>query len=187
MARQMRFEQRMSESDALMWRNEKDPMLRTTVIATAVLDTTPDRQRLLDRLERASRQIPRLRQRVVHSPLSAAPPRWEVDPHFDLRYHVRWCRAAGGGDVTELFRLAEPMAMQGFDRARPLWELLVVEGLADGQAGTALKLHHSISDGVGLVQLAMSLFDLERDPTEDPGPLPPAPEPEDLGVVARIA
>ena len=53
--------------------------------------------------------------------------------------------------------------MQGFDRARPLWEVVVVEGLEDGRAALILKLHHSITDGVGGVKIAMNLFDLERD------------------------
>jgi hypothetical protein len=81
MADPMRFERRMSDADALMWRNEKDPMLRSTIIAVAILDRPPDHQRLMRRLERTTRVVPRLRQRVVHSPLSIAPPRWEVDPN----------------------------------------------------------------------------------------------------------
>ena len=82
-------------------------------------------------------------------PLGVAPPRWEVDPHFDLRYHVRWMRAVGAGTTRELFDIAEPIAMQGFDRARPLWELTVVEGLADERAAVIMKIHHSITDEVG--------------------------------------
>jgi diacylglycerol O-acyltransferase len=181
---QLRFEQRMSDADALMWRNEKDPLLRSTIVALAVLDQGPDRAALLDRIERTSRTIPRLRQRVVHSPLSVAPPRWEIDPNFDLAYHVRFHRTQGSLD--DVLRIAEPVAMQGFDRARPLWELVVVEGLADGGAATILKLHHSISDGVGLVQIAMNLFDLERTPPPLPE-APPAPVPDVLSMPARMA
>ena len=73
--------------------------------------------------------MPRLRQRVVSSPWSLAPPRWEVDPYFDLDYHLRWTRAAGTEDLAEVLRVAEPIAMQGFDRDRPLWEMTVIEGL----------------------------------------------------------
>ena len=57
----------------------------------------PDRGRLEDKIERATRLIPRLRQRVVSNPYSIAPPRWELDPHFDRRFHVRWVDAPAGG------------------------------------------------------------------------------------------
>src|SRR5438270_7147718 len=93
MAEEMRFERRMSDADALMWSIEKDPLLRSTITAIALLDRSPDRDRLVDKIDRASRLIPRLRQRVVGSPLVPAPPRWVVDANFDLTYHLRWIRS----------------------------------------------------------------------------------------------
>ncbi|HWW54954.1 MAG TPA: wax ester/triacylglycerol synthase domain-containing protein, partial [Acidimicrobiales bacterium] len=173
MADDLRFEHRMSDSDALMWTIEKDPMLRSTIVAVAALDRAPDHRALAERLERASRLVPRLRQRVVGNPFSLAPPRWEVDPHFDLRYHLRWLRTPAGGDLDQALHLVEPIAMQGFDRARPLWEFYVIEGLADDGAVVALKLHHAITDGVGAVKIGMVLFDLEREPSQ---PLPEMPD-----------
>ncbi|HWW54501.1 MAG TPA: wax ester/triacylglycerol synthase domain-containing protein, partial [Acidimicrobiales bacterium] len=168
MADQMRFEHRMSDSDALMWGIEKDPMLRSTIVAVAVLDRPPDRARLAERLERATRLVPRLRQRVVGNPFSVAPPRWEVDPHFDLGYHLRWQRAPAGSDLDAALGLIEPIAMAGFDRARPLWEFVVIDGLTGGGAAIGLKLHHAITDGVGAVKIGMVLFDLEREPAAEP-------------------
>src|SRR3954468_7257692 len=175
MADTMRFEHRMSDADALMWTIEKDPQLRSTITAVAVLDQSPDRERLVESLERATRLVPRLRQRVVSNPLSIAPPRWESDPNFDLNFHLRWVRASGDGTLKDLFSIAEPIAMQGFDRARPLWEYTVVEGLEDGKAGLIMKIHHAITDGVGGVALMLATFDLERDPG-DRGPMPEEPE-----------
>src|SRR6187397_1200733 len=99
----------MSDADALMWSIEKDPLLRSTITSISILDRAPDRERLLRRIDRGTRRIPRLRQRVVSVPLSIAPPRWEIDPHFDLHYHVRWIRAVGAGTTRELFDLAEPI------------------------------------------------------------------------------
>ena len=61
----MQYETRMSDSDALMWNIEKDPILRSTITAVAILDRRPDRDALLHRLERGTRLIPRMRQRVV--------------------------------------------------------------------------------------------------------------------------
>ena len=61
----MHFESRMSDSDALMWTIEKDPILRSTITAVAVLDRCPDRETLLWKIDRGTRLIPRMRQRVV--------------------------------------------------------------------------------------------------------------------------
>jgi WS/DGAT/MGAT family acyltransferase len=179
----MRFEDRMSDTDALMWTVESDPSLRSTMIGVAVFDSEPDRGRLIDKIQRGSRLVPRLRQRVVGNPLSLAPPRWEADPNFDLSYHLRFWRAPDGGTLQDVLRLAEPLAMQGFDRARPLWELVVVDGLADGRAACILKLHHAITDGIGVIRIAMVLFDLERHRDVDTSPLPDLPE---LHVMNRL-
>jgi WS/DGAT/MGAT family acyltransferase len=173
--RTLRFDDRMGDADALAWSIEKDPLLRSTIIVVLVLDRTPDRALVTQRRERGSRLVPRLRQRVVSSPWSLAPPRWEVDPYFDLDYHLRWTRAAGTEDLSEVLRAAEPIAMQGFDRERPLWEMTVIEGLTDDRAAIIMKIHHSITDGVGAVKIGMVLFDLERTPPGPPPPLPAAP------------
>lgn len=173
--RTLRFEDRIRDADALAWSIERDPMLRSTIIAVLVLDRAPDRALLSQRLDRGSRLVPRLRQRVVTSPWSIAPPRWEVDPYFDLDYHLRWTRAAGAHDVGQVLRVAEPIAMQGFDHDRPLWEMTVIEGLTDDRAAVIMKIHHSITDGVGAVKIGMVLFDLERTPPGPPAPLPTAP------------
>src|SRR4051794_39100794 len=90
---EMRFEQRMSDQDALMWAIEKDPLLRSTITTVSVLESSPDRDRFQEQLERATRTVPRLRQRVISAPLSGAPPRYVIDENFDLDYHVRWLKA----------------------------------------------------------------------------------------------
>ena len=75
-----------------------------------------------------------------------------------------------------VLEIAATAAMGDFDRARPLWELTLVEGLPQGRAALVLKVHHSMSDGVGGMKLLLMLFDLEPEPP-DAGP---DPEPEIL-------
>jgi WS/DGAT/MGAT family acyltransferase len=183
MTEPMRFEQRMSDQDALMWGIEADPLLRSTIIAIALLDRAPDRARLEEKVERGTRDIPRLRQRVVATPWAVAPPLWAVDPNFDMRYHVRWMRAMGDGSLRSLLDLAAPIAMQSFDRARPLWEFTVVEGLADGKAALIQKVHHSVTDGVGGMKMALMLLDIEREPAPSDEPLTPAPAAETFSPI----
>ena len=135
---ELRFADRMTDSDSLMWTIEKDPLLRSTITAVLFLDSAPDEKRLRHLLERGTRLVPRMRQRVRGNPYSIAPPRWEGDPHFDLDYHLRWVGASGDRDERSVLDMAEPMAMQGFDRARPLWEMVVITDLADGGAALVL-------------------------------------------------
>lgn len=182
------YEDRMSDSDALMWNIERDPILRSTITGLWLLDVPPDRARLLDRAERALHYIPRLRQRVAANPFSIAPPRWEIDPDFDLGFHLRWVRAPGAGTRRDVLDFCQPIAMQSFDRDRPLWELYVVEGLEGGKAGIVMKLHHAISDGVGMVQMMGRLMETWRtpDPKKKPKKLPPLPEPQYKGIGERF-
>lgn len=170
----MRYDDRMSDFDRIMWVIEKNPLLRSTITAITLLDRTPDRARVMHRVDRATRNIPRLRQRVVWNPYSIAPPRWEFDPHFDLSHHVRFASAGGDNNFDAVIAFVEPMVTQSFERDRPLWEFVVIEDLVDGQAALITKLHHTITDGVGAVRLLLELVDLEPDPPELD--MPPEPD-----------
>lgn len=182
----LEFTDRMSDSDALMWNIEKDPLLRSTIVAVSILDQAPDRARLTERIERATRVIPRLRQHAVQSSLGVAPPKWVFDPNFDLNYHLRFLSAPGNGTLRDLFDMIAPIGMQGFDRARPLWEFYVVEGLEGGKAAMVQKVHHSVTDGVGGVEIALTMLDLERNPSFDLGPMPEAPEPQRFNAIELL-
>lgn len=172
-----RFPTHLSPSDAVMWNIEKDPVLRSTITAIAVLDSTPDWERLVQVVERASRVIPRLRQRVVVPPLRLGPARWVDDRTFDLDYHLRRVRVAEPGDFRAALDAAQPMGSAAFDRARPLWEFTLIDGLDDGHAVFVQKLHHSMADGLGVVELAMELLDDQPDAA--PRPMPDQP-PQDV-------
>ena len=163
---EMEFDEWMSDADAALWHAERDPRLRSTIVLVCELDALPDRARFDESIAYTLAQIPRLRQRVVEDALRIAPPRWEDDPHFDPRFHVRFATLGGQGSLRALLDMAEPIAMQAFDKDRPLWELYLVDGLAGGRAGMILKLHHAVSDGMGLVRMTGALVERtrERDP-----------------------
>lgn len=165
------------DMESVLWRIEKDPLLRQTMTAVLILDRPPDRETLLDRLERASRTLPPLRHRLMEAPFRLSTPRWLVDPNFDLSYHVRWIRAPGDGSLDGVLEFARQSAMSGLDQARPLWALTVVEGLKGRRAAAIIKMSHVMTDGVGSLALLTLLGDLTRTP-RDPGPMPAAPLPE---------
>lgn len=164
-----RFDAHMSDADALMWNIEKDPLLRSTIVTLLVLDRAPDFDLLRERVERGSLLIPRLRQRVASPMMRMGPPHWSADPHFDIDYHLRRIRAPEPGDLSTVLDVARRSAMAGFDRARPLWEYTLVEGLEGDRAAFVIKVHHSMTDGVGGMKLLLMLFDLERNPAEIEG------------------
>ena len=168
-----RVREAMSAADAVLWNIEHDPVLRSTITAIGVFDRAPDWERLVARLEHAVVTVPRLGQRVVTTPLGLGPPRWVTDPDFDLAYHLRRVEAPAPRDLSAVLAIAQPIAMAAFDRERPLWEFTLVEGLADGRAALIQKVHHSLTDGVGGVELALALLDDRPDVPIDP-PLPPA-------------
>jgi WS/DGAT/MGAT family acyltransferase len=163
----------MTSSEAVLWDIEKDPVLRSTITAVAILDRAPDWDRLLARLDYASRVIPRLRQRVIVPPLRLSRPRWVVDPGFDLSYHVRRATVPAPGTLREVLDFAQPLSMAAFDRARPLWEFTLDEGMTGGRAALVQKIHHTLTDGIGGIELALAILDDARDADEPE--LPPEP------------
>ncbi|HVM52551.1 MAG TPA: wax ester/triacylglycerol synthase domain-containing protein [Acidimicrobiales bacterium] len=169
----LRFERRMSDTEALMWALEDDPVLRSTFANVTFLDRMPDVERFRERMLLAIEALPRLRQRVSDPP-GIANPEWVDDPFFDLDFHVRRVGAPAPGDERAVLDLAARLSLDPFDRARPLWQFTVVEGMADGRAAMVQKLHHTITDGEGGVRLSAMFLDLARDATE---PLGGVPEP----------
>jgi len=181
----IRFPREMNAQDAFLWNMEEEPVLRSTTAAVTLLDGPPDRALLEARLRQAAADIPRLRQRVVPLPQWVGNPVWVRDDDFDLAFHLRHVRAAGSGQLEEVFALAEIAAMAGFDRDRPLWEFCVVEGLEGGRAALIQKLHHAVTDGVGGMLLMERVYDRDEAPRPraQVPELPKEPEPGELGLV----
>jgi diacylglycerol O-acyltransferase / wax synthase len=91
----------------------------------------------------------------------------------DLTYHVRRHLLPAPGGRPELMELAARIHGRELDRRRPLWELHLVDGLQDGRQATLMKVHHSIADGIGGMDVARALFD--RGPAGSPRATPPGP------------
>lgn len=185
----------MTELETLMWRSERHPELSSTIVAVMLLDTTPDWDRLWAAHEWAVGLIRRTRERVQEPILPVGPPVWVQDPDFTLGQHLRRARLDGGDDLATLLRYAERFALAPLDRKRPLWEAVLVEGLADGRAAYLLKLHHSVTDGLGGVQLLSLVQSRTREHTPDKpasaaGASPPATNPAVLAtrqLASRVA
>jgi diacylglycerol O-acyltransferase / wax synthase len=153
---------KMSDAEALMWRLDKDPYLTSTFANVTILDGRPDLAALKARLERALHFVPRLRQRVQTTPANLTPPIWADDPQFDLDYHVRHVALPKPGSMRQLLDFASLVAVDPFERTRPLWQFVFVDGLTKGRTAMIQKLHHTITDGEGGVKLSLQFLDFER-------------------------
>jgi len=75
--------------------------------------------------------VPRYRQKIRFVPLAIGRPRWVDDPHFNLGYHLRHTALPSPGSEEQLRNLVGRVMSQRLDRARPLWEMWIVEGLVE--------------------------------------------------------
>jgi diacylglycerol O-acyltransferase / wax synthase len=138
------------------------------------------RQELAGRLQ----LVPRLRQRVLCPRVGQGLPLSVDDPGFDLANHVRTVQVPAPGGQRELLGLCDELCLRLLDRARPLWELWLVTGLAEGRVGLVLKLHHSLADGLAAVQLAGLLLDGTANAPNPAAPWQPRPAPSGWALVA---
>lgn len=155
------YDETMSSSDALIWHIEQDPQLRSTVMSVWFLQRPPSPERMHGTVERMVSQLPRLRQRVVDD---RPRPRWVAADRFDADAHYRYEDLGGDADRDDVMSRAQEWVREPFDRSRPLWQLGIFSGLADGRGALVLKLHHAIADGVGLMLMLAALADLEPNP-----------------------
>ncbi len=176
---------RMSELEATMWRSERHPRQSSTMTTLFLLDRAPDWDRFVEAHDWATSLVARARQRVVEPLLPTAPPVWRTDPHFALSYHLRRAQLGERNTMADLLELTQTIALTPFDRTRPLWEATLVEGLEGGRAAYVLKLHHSVTDGLGTIQLVSMLGSRSRAHTADkPRGVAPTPVEESSDPVA---
>jgi diacylglycerol O-acyltransferase len=167
----------LSAFEGVMWRAERDPRTRSKAVLVEVLDSEPEWDRLVAAHRRIVRRIARLRERIVEPTLPLVQPSWSADPHFGLGYHLQRARLPEPGTFRQLLDLAQSVHLRPLDPARPPWEAVLVEGLEGGRAAYLLKFHHSLADGMGLIQL----LSLGHSPTAK---RPTGREPEDLEEAA---
>lgn len=148
----------------------------------------PSPEELAEQIDARVDRLPRYRQRLAHPDAGRMSWQcWEEDPLFHPLRHVRRAAVVRPGGWDELLELAAIEFSRRLDRDRPLWEVVIVEGLAEGRWAMLTKTHHCLVDGVGNVEATMLLLDPERDPAPDsPPPLPPAPPPHDPPVPTAL-
>jgi diacylglycerol O-acyltransferase / wax synthase len=149
----------------------------------------PSYEAFLRHLERRLHLVPRYRQKLAFPPLGQGRPVWVDDAHFNLGYHVRHTALPEPYGEAELRRLAGRVFSQQLDRAKPLWEVWLVEQVGSDRFALVNKTHHALVDGISGVDITTVLFDLEPDPPPpptSPPPWVPRPEPSRATLLADV-
>ncbi|MFO0145106.1 MAG: wax ester/triacylglycerol synthase family O-acyltransferase, partial [Betaproteobacteria bacterium] len=107
---------------------------------------------------------PAFTRRLAPMPLDLANPVWIEDETVDLDRHVQRRVLPRPGTPAQLHALVARLHAQPLDRARPLWQTVVIEGLAGGEVAVYTKIHHAAVDGAAGVALAAALMDLAPQP-----------------------
>jgi WS/DGAT/MGAT family acyltransferase len=114
------------------------------------------RKNVADRLH----EIPVLTQRVIRAPFDLTWPALVPDTDIDLDRHISRVALPSPGTADQFDTLISEFLSRPLVRTRPLWQLLIIEGLEDGRAAAALKVHHALADGVSGAETFASLFDI---------------------------
>ena len=126
---------------------------------------------LLENFEGAiDSHFPILRCRIEELPLQIDKAYWVEDPRFSLTYHYTRVALPKSQNWQALYRLFGQFHAQPLDHAKPLWQLMVVEGLdrlegiPHGSTAVFFKIHHAVMDGKSALRLVNSLHSLDPEP-----------------------
>jgi diacylglycerol O-acyltransferase len=114
-------------------------------------------------------EIPVLTQRVVRAPFDMTWPILVEDDRFDLDRHVVRVALPAPGTDDQLDAFVSEFLSRSLSPQRPLWQLLIIEGLEDGRAVLVVKMHHALADGVSFAETIANFFDISpevRPPAE---------------------
>lgn len=144
------------------WLQMDRPVNIMMIASFMTFDEPLDFDRLITTVEQRLLVFDRFKQRVIPPRIPFGNHTWELDPHFDIRAHIHRVALPAPGDKKALQAFMSDLISTPLDRTRPLWQFHVVEGYGSGSV-LAGRLHHSIADGIALMQVLLSLTDLSAD------------------------
>nr|WP_110471551.1 wax ester/triacylglycerol synthase family O-acyltransferase [Williamsia limnetica] len=143
----------------------------TQVGSLLILERRPgglDYPKLLSTVESRLQLVPRYRQKIREVTLGLARPVWVDDREFDITYHVRRSALPSPGADDQLHDLVARLMSRPLERTRPLWEMYLVEGLADDRMAILTKTHRALVDGHEALEINQIIVDDTRDPPAMP-------------------
>ncbi len=180
---QYMYERLSAQDNSFLVAEEENVPLHIAAVGILELGdlATPDGGVDIRKFKRATEaqlhRIPRYRQRLAYVPFENRPV-WIDDQHFNIDYHIRHTALPRPGGVEELKKLVARILTRQLDRARPLWEIWVVEGLQDDRFAMVSKIHHCMVDGSSGADVAQILLSpTPEHQVEEPPPYYPRPAP----------
>jgi diacylglycerol O-acyltransferase len=149
--------------------------------------SAPNEDDFLAHIRSRVHHLPRLRQRLLYPPLGLGTPYWVDYPDFDIHQHLRRVVLPSPGTEAQFQGLVGELLAPPLDRAKPLWELILVEGFEADRFGIVYKTHHAMADGISAVDIGMLLFDVEpkTEPARDEADWTPARTPSKPALVGH--
>ncbi|MFZ1287216.1 MAG: wax ester/triacylglycerol synthase family O-acyltransferase [Candidatus Phosphoribacter sp.] len=155
------------------------PVSAGHVCLLALLDQQVEPEQLHHQIASRLYLAPLLRRKLKLPTFLVGRPWWVDDPDFDLDNHLSYTDLGGTGTQVDMCADAVAFSVGHLDRAKPLWELHLVGGLADGSGALVTKFHHCAVDGIGKRDLLALLFGIDESldphhrwrPDGGPGPL----------------
>src|ERR1700757_1749909 len=128
---------------------------------------------------------PILKARLEKAPLDIDHPTWVEDDQFDIDRHIFRASLPAPRDRATLERIVGWMHAKLLNRARPLWEFYVFEGMKDTEIGLYSKMHHACIDGGAGAALTAIIYDSTPEPRKMSKPVVQAtggPQPRDIAA-----
>jgi diacylglycerol O-acyltransferase / wax synthase len=172
---------RLRGVDAYVWYNQT-PTNHMHTLKIAILDTenspiSYSAERFTRDLKDRLHRIPSFRWLLLETPLGLHHPLWVDDPDFDIARHVFRARAKAPGGPRERDEIIGAVASTPLPADRPLWQVHLIEGLADGRVAAVVKVHHALADGNAAANLLLRVTDDPEDVAVPTTPWNPAPVP----------
>lgn len=152
------LDSQLSPIDSLFLHIER-PNTPMHIAGVCTFEGSSSFQDVYEMIESRLHLVPRFTQRILQVPLGLGLPFWADDPDFDLSYHLRHAALPTPGTNDQLCEFAARILSRPLDRAKPLWEFYVIDGLEDGRSAIISKTHHAMIDGLASMDLATVLLD----------------------------
>ncbi len=132
---------------------------------------------------------PSLRWKLSQAPFDIDRPSWVEDEQFDLDRHVLRGALPEPHDRATAQRLAGWLHAKTLNRARPLWEIYIFDGMPNDEAAIYSKMHHALIDGGAGAALTEILYEASAEPAAGDAKASPktssgAPKKQDVRDVA---
>ena len=129
---------------------------------------------------------PILKARLEKAPLDIDHPSWVEDDQFDIDRHIFRGSLPAPHDRATLERIVGWMHAKLLNRARPLWEFYVFEGMKDNEIGLYSKMHHACIDGGAGAALTNMIYDVTPVPRDVGKPAARKVEQEPRDIAATM-